>query len=140
MTASQPRPHRLARLRSRAWLAVWLLVAALLAAQALGLVHRVVHGGKAPAGVAQLAHVHVAAHATHAIDVGDAPTLAHLFAGHADDAGCRLYDGLAHAGLVLHPLLLLPQALAPPPQAPALTSCSARFIAAFHARGPPAQD
>ncbi|MFD0667126.1 hypothetical protein ACT80S_05375 [Ramlibacter sp. MAHUQ-53] len=127
---AQPAPARRPG-GARAW-AAGLLLACLLLAQALALVHRVVH--VAPGAAAHSAAPVAAAHA----DPAAASSLARLFAGHADDAGCRLYDALAHDGLPwaapVAPALAV--ALALPPAAPA--GCVPALATAFDARGPPA--
>ncbi len=66
------------------------LAALMLLMQALGLLHAVMHGAghRAGDGTAQATHQPVAsAHAEGH----------ELFGDHDDDAGCRLYDQLAHA-------------------------------------------
>ena len=104
-----------------------LLVCAMLLAQALGLAHRIQHGG----GTQRLA----------AAAGADVPQLrSSWFATHHDAADCRLFDQLSHAdapGFELAPLppadlpAALPQARQPMPPA------SVRCVPL--ARGPPAQ-
>jgi len=101
-------------------LQAWLLAGLLLAAQALGLAHRVAHGGGAGA---------VTVSATQA------------FAGdhEAGSAECRLVDQLAQGDLLCGdaPLLALPlvvQAALPPAPAQSLPATPA---AAYQARAPP---
>ncbi|HSV34539.1 MAG TPA: hypothetical protein VLI46_03220 [Ramlibacter sp.] len=121
---------------------VWLLFSALVAAQALGLMHRVVHGPQA-----QLALGFAAEHdpyagnphspgADRAHDHG-AHWSAALFAGHDDDSTCRLFDPLNHEGPPAVPALALPMGLSSFLfqwfQAEALV----RWAALFDARGPP---
>lgn len=109
----------------------WVLSLAILliAAQALGLAHRTVHGSTPWTGTS--AHTPAEAKAS--------PT-GHAFAGH--DAGsveCRLLDALGHAGPPAAPLILLPLAL----DSVVLARCQgeflARWVALFDARGPPAR-
>lgn len=115
----------------RAWVA-GLLLASLLLAQALALVHRVVHaGGTGPAPAATLA----TAAGTHGAE--DAPGLARLFAGHADDAGCRLYDALGHEGLPWAAPAAPVAVPAPARVAAQPPGCASAPPTAFHARGPP---
>ena len=101
---------------------VWWLVLLLLAAQALGLAHRVAHAPGLPGGA--LAHVAAAAHASH----------------EAGSAECRLVDQLAHADALCGSMVLPPAPLRTADTGhavarPALTVGSA---AAYLARGPPA--
>ncbi|TFZ06010.1 hypothetical protein EZ313_05005 [Ramlibacter henchirensis] len=116
----------------RRW-ALWWLVAALLAAPALGHMHRIVHGPQA--------HAHKQAQAEErAVD----PSVhlhgtATLFAAHDDDTSCRLFDQLTHSDLLpALPALALPLLpvlfLLPRLERDAV----ARWAALFDARGPPA--
>lgn len=107
----------------------WLLAAvlALLAAQTLGLAHRVVHPG-----VSAPVHSHDHAH-DHAHESADG-----LFADHDDAPDCRLYDQLSHADS----LPVLPLAVAALLVPAFLLACRegetvARHVALFQARGPP---
>ena len=114
----------------RAWL--WLVLSALLAAQTLGLMHRVFHpdGGRAPASLSvQLQQ-----------DRAPAPGgnwIAGLFSSH-DDPACRLFDQLGQGGMIPE----LP-AMHLPVLAPAFVllwfqgEYLARWAALFDARGPP---
>ena len=109
--------------RPTAW--PWLLAFALLAAQALGFMHRVTH---AP-------HLHTAAAQAGEAAHGDG-WLERLFAGHDEDS-CRLIDSLSHGGAAA------PQAVCAPlvPAAYLLPlwagQALARWAALFDARGPP---
>lgn len=112
----------------------WLLAAVLVAltcAQALGFMHRVAH---LPAG-AGVAVEHAAA--IHA-DARPAGWLESLFA-HADDHGCRLFDGVGQCGA---PSQATPATPPLPPVLFLLPFLAAAFVerapAAFHARAPPA--
>ena len=71
---------------------VHLTVATLLLAQSLGLQHRAVHQPGGPVGIAV-----ASAQAT--------PTIAALFAGHALDSDCRLFDQLTHGDIASLPVL-----------------------------------
>lgn len=103
-----------------AWLAF-----ALVAAQSLAFMHRVVHGPQAQlSSVSQVSQTH-------------ASWTAALFANHDDDSSCRLFDALGHDAAPSAPVVVLPLAL------PAFTlllqqhECIFRFSALFDARGPP---
>ena len=100
--------------QKRGWL--WLVLFALMAAQTMGLMHRVVH---------------------HAGAGADGP-LAALFSTH-DEPTCPLYDQLGHGGMILVPPAV------PLPLVPAAFVLQwfqgevlARWAALFDARGPPA--
>lgn len=112
---------------------VFVLVCALLAAQALGLLHGIAHAphaAGAPAGSPAQANPQASPEAgSHGI--------AGLFAGHSDERGCRLYDALGHAGPASLPLLVLPMALAPALALAPPPACIARAGTPFDARGPP---
>ncbi len=128
----------------------WLLIAALVAAQLLGMMHRVVHAPLVPhaAGLAHdmaheahfgrgavatpHAHDAQAAHGAHEAHGG----LAALFSGH-DESDCPLYDAL---GLDAAPLPLLALSLPAPVFVRLhflLGEFLARRAALFEARGPP---
>ncbi|HEX2547546.1 MAG TPA: hypothetical protein VHL79_21865 [Ramlibacter sp.] len=113
---------------ARRWLLAWVLIA-LLGAQALGLMHRVVHGARG--GPAQEL-------AWEAGTSGEAASgVAGLFRGH-DDGGCRLYDAIGHDLLPLAAVFVAPFL----PPADAHASLRRTFLAActtapFQARGPP---
>jgi len=141
-----PRARRLQPLHA------WLLAVLLLAAQALGLTHRVAHApGLAGATVAQAtasANVFAAAtasalEAAAAAESAGAPAHAHSHFPHeAGSADCRLIDQLEHAdalcaGVCLSPAL--PRA-AVTGAAATLPAVSAGGAAAYLARGPPAGD
>jgi hypothetical protein len=103
---------------------LWLLVFAVVAAQTLGLLHRIVH---APASEVALANGVQAKGWVH-----------DLFAGHEGDADCRLFDQLNASGVLPDiPVMPVVQAL------PAfflqwyLGESLARWAALFDARGPP---
>jgi hypothetical protein len=113
------------------WLWAW-LVAAMLLAQSLGLMHNVLHTA-APQGV----HAGAALPAGPHEDAGSS-WLARLFSGHDNASDCRLYDQVSHGdGIPTAALLQLPalqplaltqvmQALAP-----------AKPTIRLQARGPP---
>ena len=123
-----PPPRRLRVLH------VWWLAALLLAAQALGLAHRVAHATGLPSAVAVQA-------AALAIGSADAPAHGDAGAGHeAGSADCRLIDQLAHADALCGsgyspPALPRTSASGTLASFPALPLGSA---AAYLARGPPA--
>lgn len=138
MPVARPRLHD--AVRRAAW---GLLVLALVAAQALGQWHRVVHAPGMPGHVAaHAAHPHGhEAHDVHAhAHLGETASswAARLFDADGHAAACVLYDQLAHAdGLPNLPVLWLP-----PVWVAALTPWEGRWqIAAqavgFLARGPP---
>ena len=114
---------------TRRWLLAWLLFA-LVGAQALGFMHRVTHGPHA-AGAAALVH-------THAAGEQRAGWTADLFAGHADDSGCRLFDAVGHDGVPLPPFAAVVLHLAcSEPAGFATATFAARRSAPFQARAPP---
>lgn len=102
------------------------LALTLVLAQAIGLMHRIVHGPqaqRAPAGiVAQAADGWQQA----------------LFANHDDDSSCRLLDALGHDAAPLAGIALLPLALPLAVLVFLQGEWLARFSAQFDARGPPA--
>jgi len=130
----------------------WLMAALLLAAQALGLAHRVAHApGLSAATVAQAtapANAFAAATASAlegaaAAESAGAPAHVHSHFPHeAGSADCRLIDQLEHAdaffaGVSLQPVLPRAAATGAAAALPAVPACSA---AAYLARGPPAGD
>ncbi|HSH91796.1 MAG TPA: hypothetical protein VK996_17560 [Ramlibacter sp.] len=112
---------------------IWLVLLALLTAQALGLVHRVMHGWQ-PAAVMSMAAHDEAPAAEHDHDRW-ATGLTH---GHADDPICLVFDQVTQGGA----LFALP-AIVLPAVAPLLFlrwfqgEALARWAALFEARGPP---
>ena len=111
---------------------LWLLLFALVAAQTLGLMHRVVHGSQFESDT-EIAAVHVHDDGHHNPSWAET-----LFGGHAGESACRLFDQLSQGGcLPSVPAVLLP--IAAPSfflqwfQGEAL----ARWAALFDARGPP---
>lgn len=115
-------PLRSARRLRRIWLPP--MLAALLFAQMLGLVHRVAH-----------------AHAGTPTVVAAVPHAATLFEAHSDASPeCRLYDQLMHADLVFGASLAVEALPALPPQAACIPAGRlAPQAAGFLARGPPAR-
>jgi hypothetical protein len=123
---------------------VWLLAAALLLAQLLGLMHGVVHGPQAhlhnKAAAAHLAHVHHDHDHDHSAIAEDEHDgwLAALFSSHGGDSDCRLFDqasqGLAAPVL---PMLSLPLVLCTMAYDISRGEALARWAALFDARGPP---
>lgn len=113
--------------RRRAWL-VGVLLAALVLAQALGFVHRIVHGaGVATVQSAGSTDGHVGAGLW-----GDA-----FFAGHGGDNDCRLFDAVNVAGPASTQAQALPLVLASFFLASFQGDFVARWAALFDARGPP---
>ena len=111
-----------------------LLLSAVVLAQALGLMHRVVHLPNAPAQLHQQSghgHGHDHAQAHEAVWVAD------LFAGHADDSSCRLFDPLNHEGAPVVPAVSLPAVAALFFLDVLQGDFVARWAALFDARGPP---
>jgi hypothetical protein len=118
----------------RRWFLGW-LVAALLAAPALGHMHRIVHGPQAHL------HAHAQEHeARHAHgDEAGLHGVAALFAVHDDDSTCRLFDQLGHGdALGGVPALVLPLLLVSFLFRRFSRDAVAREAALFDARGPPA--
>lgn len=108
-----------------------LVLCALVVAQALGLMHGVLHGLPAQAGAATSAASAPDASADRATWATD------LFAGHADDSTCPLFDPLTPQGAPAVPRVVLPVVLAS-----VFIDCFqgeflARWAALFDARGPP---
>ena len=93
-------PRRHARPASVAW--AWLL-AAMVLAQSLGVLHNVVHAVPAHRdGPVCALRTEVPEHVTTG-------WVADLFAAHGDESDCRLYDQFSHGDCVLAmPLLCLP--------------------------------
>ncbi len=121
---SSPRHHT----SVRAWL-VSLAVTALVLMQVLGAMHGVLHTPR----TASLGRVQAFAE-----PVGFLKDVSSLFAGHARDGDCQLFDQLAHADLASIPAALL---LAPAPtnSLVARAATPALLVHAFtsRARGPP---
>ena len=103
---------------------LWLVMFALVTAQALGLMHRVVHAPHhAPA--------------TAAVSHEGGHWVAHLFEGHADDSSCRLFDPLNHDGMPTVAAVLLPAAVSTFFIDVFQGEFLARWAALYDARGPP---
>jgi hypothetical protein len=123
--------------------AVALLLAVVLA-QTLGLVHRsLYHPLQHSLHGVGAQHSHNHANDTHAHD-NDAHSdcspswLAGLFAGHSDDAGCRLVDAQSSFGFVFYAAsLALTSFVAMELIAFSQITSTARAAALFEARGPP---
>ena len=113
-----------------AWLAF-----ALVMAQALGLVHNVVHGPHAEI-LAAAAHDHEEEHEAHRHGHAHG-ALALLFAGH-DEGACLLLDGLVNDAAPLAGAVVLPLAAPAALLAVLQGGFLARWSALFDARGPPA--
>lgn len=123
---------------------LWLLAAALLFAQLLGLMHGVVHGPQA--------HIHSHSHAhahqggshqehvalAHAEDEGPDNWLASLFSSHDGASDCRLFDQASHGQAApTLPMLSLPLVLCTVAFDISRGEALARWAALFDARGPP---
>jgi hypothetical protein len=106
-------------------LVVCLVALALVAAQLLGLMHRVLH--VPVAGTSSVASMASTA----------SPVLKSLFAGHEGDASCRLYDSLGHDFAPPAPAIVLPLALCAVVLEVLRCEFVARWAALFDARGPP---
>jgi hypothetical protein len=122
---------------------LWLLSAALLFAQLLGLMHGVVHGPQAD--IHSHSHVHQGGRhqehsaLAHAEDERAAEGwLASLFSSHDGDSDCRLFDQASHGQAApLFPLLSLPLVLCTAAFDISRGEALARWAALFDARGPP---
>jgi len=116
---------------------LWFVVFALFAAQALGLMHRVVHlphgiGAPAHAGPVLQDHSH-----GHGHGQSDSNWVADLFHGHSDDSSCRLFDPLNHDAAPLVSAVVLPALLAARFIDVFQGEFLARWAALYDARGPP---
>lgn len=127
-------------MRARAWRlpALYLLMLALVGAQALGFMHAVLHTQHGSGDA------HAAVHAAHAPAAGaeaahhHAGWLQDLFALHDDQTDCRIYDGMGAQPFACTAAVALPQVA--PSQAflqLLLGDFVARWAALFDARGPP---
>jgi hypothetical protein len=128
---------------------VWLLAAALLMAQMLGLMHGVVHGPQAHLhghrgfASAHASHDHDSHHhehpvAVHAEEECDDGWLASLFSSHDGDSDCRLFDQASHGPAApTLPMLSLPLVLSSVAFDISRGEALARWAALFDARGPP---
>ena len=110
---------------------LWLVLLALLAAQTLGLMHRVVHVSQFQSE-AEVASLHAHGDGSH-----DPSWTESLFGGHDGESACRLFDQLSQGGC-LPAIAALPPVIAPLFflqwfQGEAV----ARWAALFDARGPP---
>lgn len=106
-----------------------IVLLALVLAQTLSLVHRIVHSPLA---------VHATAPSGAPLTHPATDWLKALFAGHSTEQGCELYDQLAHSDLLAADALLVPllhptEARAPSHPAWHLAAQAAGFLA----RGPP---
>ncbi|NPC57255.1 hypothetical protein [Caenimonas soli] len=111
---------------------LWLMLFALVAAQTLGLVHRVVHLSQFE-GKAEVVSVHAQDEGHHSHAWTET-----LFGGHGGESECRLFDQLSHGGCLPSVAVVLLPVTAPLFflqwfQGEAL----ARWAALFDARGPP---
>ena len=123
-----------------AYLAPWLLGCALLLAQALSLMHGVVHAPQAGSNGTAVVTMRAAAAVTVSTqtDRSGGHWVDDLFSSHQGENDCRLYDQASHDGAVPRlAALALPVVL--PPSAVAIYEgeAIARWAALFDARGPP---
>lgn len=103
------------------------LLVAFLLAQALGWIHRGLHGADGPLAAAAGLHAPAA----------EAPGLYDLFGSHEEPTDCRLFDGITHSACTPPALPVFSPA---PPAAFLIASHGefvARWSALFEARGPP---
>ena len=103
---------------------IWFLLAALVTAQALGLMHKIVHAPHAAAQAQTSAPCET--NWVHA-----------LFSGHSDDSSCRLFDPLNHDGPPTVPVVALPLLLTSFFLDTFAGEFLVRWAALFDARGPP---
>ena len=111
---------------------LWLLLSVLLAAQTLGLMHRVAHVSGL-GNDAEVASIHARDNGSHSRGWTET-----LFATHDGESACRLFDQLSQGGCLPSVAAVLPPVIAPLFflqwfQGEAL----ARWVALFDARGPP---
>lgn len=121
-----------------AWLMPWLLGCALLLAQALGLMHGVVHAPQASSNVKASVALQSAVTAATQTDRSGTHWVDDLFSLHHGDNDCRLYHQASHDGAMPQlAALALPVVL--PPSAVGIYEgeALARWAALFDARGPP---
>lgn len=120
------------------WLMPWLLGCALLLAQALGLMHGVVHAPQAGAnGKAALASQSAFVATTQA-DRSGGHWVDDIFSSHHGDNDCRLFDQASHGSAAPQlAALALPVVLPPLDVTIFQGEALARWVALFDARGPP---
>ncbi|MDP2323306.1 MAG: hypothetical protein Q8N51_04665 [Gammaproteobacteria bacterium] len=129
------RPTQLPLSARARMIALWLLTAALLYAQAVGAMHRVVHAHllqPAPAA----AHQDARTAASTSVDASGWQAI--LFSGHEENSTCRVFDATGYGdGATVLPSILGQYAL--PRFLPCAHARSFRFswTAPFDARGPP---
>lgn len=123
MTASLPPPRPAAQR-----IAVLALLAAFVLAQALGWIHRGLHGE---------ASVPRVAGAVHEVELAEPTLFDGLFGSHADASDCRLFDVVAHPALASAKLIVPPLAPAPAVLLAGLAGIVTGCSAPFDARGPP---
>lgn len=110
---------------------LWLIAFALVAAQTLGLVHRITHGGAAgAANFASHGQLQLVSPGGHWTDA--------LKAGHTDDVTCHVFDQASSGGWLFAtpsslPAVVFPEVLIARQHGQA----QARRAALFEARGPP---
>ena len=135
------RPERVMILAWRRGLLPWVVLLSLVAAQALGLMHQVVHApsaGGMPAAAAAATAAPATAPADRAAAHGHAESwIEALFAGHGDDSTCRLFDPLQPEASWAVTALALPLVLASGFSGLPAAPCFSRRVAPYQARGPP---
>ncbi|NUZ06472.1 hypothetical protein [Piscinibacter koreensis] len=124
-----PGPRHRRRMVAVAW-----LVFALVAAQSLGLLHRVVHAGSLVRLGTSAAVEHVRSPAAEVRE----PGFPALFLRHDGKSACSLFDGMTGTALAVAALLPLPLLVVPRERLrPFAADFVARWAALFDARGPP---
>ena len=121
-------PFRQTSRRFRSTIFSFVLLALMLA-QTLGLVHRIVHSPLA---------AHAAASAGAPSVQSGSDWLQALFSGHDTEQGCHLYDQLSHSDLIHVDVAVVPVLHVAPSHDPTIpASHIAAQAAGFLARGPP---
>jgi hypothetical protein len=107
---------------------------ALLAAQMLGVLHRVAHSPL----TAHASAAHAQTHVHEPAGAGPVDALLELFTGHGSDSDCRVYDQIGHGDVLPSVVALVLPVVVP---ASVLQFFAGEFIARwaalFDARGPP---
>ncbi|MDB5749810.1 MAG: hypothetical protein JWP65_231 [Ramlibacter sp.] len=125
MSARSATNHLPAAVRRAAVRLLLVLALALVLAQALGLMHRITHFAPPGTGSAQITQP------------AEGNWVGFLFAGHAGESDCRLFDPLNHEGAPTVAVQVLPLVLSSFLLACIQGDFVARRAALFDARGPP---